>query len=68
MTNGKSIQRQRKFIVALVCWAGATLGMLLSKLGGAEYVTALALTLGLYGGANVGKAWVDRNGGGQPAK
>jgi hypothetical protein len=57
------LKRKRKFIMALLCWAGATAGMLLGKLGGAEYVTTLALTLGLYGGANVGKAWVDKNGG-----
>jgi len=58
----EKLKRQRKFILALLSWAGATVGMLLGKLDGQQYVWALALTLGLYGGANVGKAWVDRNG------
>ncbi len=60
--NLEKLKRQRKFVLALLCWLGATAGMLLGKLGGEQYVWALALTLGLYGGANVGKAWVDRNG------
>jgi hypothetical protein len=57
---GQVTKGKRKFIIALLCWAGATAGLLLSKLDGGAYVAALGLVMGLYGAANVGAKATDK--------
>lgn len=60
------LSRKRKFVLALLSWAGATLVVCVGKMDGVTYVTALAWILGLYGGANVATKWVsERNGNGE---
>jgi hypothetical protein len=56
------LARKRKFVLALLAWAGATAVVAVGKMDGVTYVTALAWILGLYGGANVAAKYVDKNG------
>ena len=49
---------KRKFVMALLWWAGSTAGLLLKLIGPGEYVALCGLNLGLYGAANVGSAFV----------
>lgn len=47
----------RKFEVALLWWAAATVALFWGKISGAEYVTICGLDVGLYMGGNVGSKW-----------
>jgi hypothetical protein len=49
---------KRKFVIALLWWAGATAGLLAGFLAGGEYVAICGLDVGLYGAANFGEHWV----------
>lgn len=54
----------RKFTIALLWWAAATLALFWGKITGAEYVTICGLDVGLYMGGNVGAKWAKNGGGG----
>lgn len=46
----------RKFLLAAVSLAVASVALFVGKLAGGEFVAALGVILGLYGGANVAAA------------
>lgn len=53
------MQGKRKFIIALLWWVSATVGLLAGLLAGGEYVAICGLDIGLYGAANVGSHWAN---------
>lgn len=70
--NGDRLKRKRKFVAFILCWAGLTVLTLIAVIKSATPVEPLKVYAGLlpwllvvYGGANVAKAWVERNGNSQ---
>lgn len=60
--NQSKLRGKRKFLIALLCWVGATTAVLLGRMSGGEYVMALSWLLGLYGASNVGEHFANRGG------
>jgi len=45
--------KSRKFALAAVAMLASVLALFLNKIGGGEWIGAIGVILGLYGGANV---------------
>ncbi|AZO95292.1 hypothetical protein [Halocella sp. SP3-1] len=58
----KSRYKSRKFIAAVVVMLLASIFLTIGKLGGAEWITAVNISLGLYVGSNVVQKRGDKSG------
>ena len=55
-----ALYRQRKFGLALMFSVATIVGFFLGRLDGGEFIGAMGTILALYGAANVGQRYVER--------